>query len=161
MANPSIEVGYRFEKTLKKVFEQIKKRYLFDFHRYNDTKSAGGRFQSPQPADYEISFIDNDGYRRHFIVEAKASEETSSLRRCVKEVVRSQQIGKHIARLRSGDKGLFLFLCEAEGQVEVWHSEKVIRGFNGDGMSSSGMAGTLRASTLEQDFVTLFNIKAG
>lgn len=118
-------VGREFEKELKKSFDEIKNKHLFDFHRFTDTKAAG-RYVGTQPADYMISFKDDYGRNRVIIVEAKASEEKESLRACASSHIEPAQIGKHKSWLRSGGDGQFWFYCESTATVELWSSSHVV-----------------------------------
>ena len=117
-------VGSEFEDALKTAFDNIKKKFKFDFHRYTDSKAAG-RMVAPQPGDFQICFKDDKSSNHVIIVEAKASEEKESLRACASGHIRPQQVGKHKAWMRAGGSAQFWFYCEATGMVEIWDSAHV------------------------------------
>lgn len=151
-------VGYEFEDILKDTFNEIKKRYKFDFHRFSDTKSAG-RYLAPQPGDFLISFIDDKSSNHAIIVEAKASEEHESLRACAASAIRSEQMGKLRAWLRSGGSGQYWFYCESSGLVEIWDGRHVVEArAKGKPLDKSKVLATFDYLKLEEQIVNLFKI---
>lgn len=151
-------VGYEFEDTLKDVFTEIKRRYKFDFHRFSDTKAAG-RYLAPQPGDFLISFTDDKSSNHAIIVEAKASEEHESLRSCAASAIRSEQMGKLRAWLRSGGQGQYWFYCESSGVVEVWPGRHVVEArAKSKPLDKSQIIATLDYLKLEEQLTTLFKI---
>lgn len=158
-SNDDGRVGYEFEAELKRVFEKIKKRHKFDYHRYLDSKAAG-RLVSPQPGDFQICYLDTDSVNHVIIVEAKGSEEKESLRECASSHIRPQQIGKHKSWMRAGGQAMFWFYCESDGIVEFWNSQYVCQQRSaGEPLELRERIKVIDYLDLENEILKIFNIK--
>ena len=158
MSKDDGRVGHEFEKSLKSVFDKIKSKHKFDYHRYTDTKAAG-RMVNPQPADFQICFKCGKFENRVIIVEAKASEMKESLRECASGHISPTQVGKHKAWLRAGGSGMFWFYCESTGIVEFWDSEHVVKQrSDGKPLQSSSVLHSFNIVDIEKEIISYFEI---
>lgn len=158
-------VGRVFEKRLKEVFDTLKKRLGFDYHRFTDTKAAG-RYVGTQPGDFMISFTSEGGDAKLaqggayvIILEVKASEEKESLRSCAASHILPAQIGKHKAWLRSGGYAHFWFYCESTGLVELWDSAHVVaQRSDGKPLLVEKRLAVFDYLTLEEELINYFGL---
>lgn len=114
-------VGYEFEKTLKGIFKNIQAKHPFFWHQFADSKAARG-FINSQPSDFLIT----SPVLGTMLIEAKASEETSSLANCAKKVMRPSQVGQIKKWQRAGSKSLVIFYCQIDNKVEIWGGDYVV-----------------------------------
>ena len=115
------KVGYDFESELKSIFSNIQSKCNFFWHQFADSKAARG-FINSQPSDFIIASEKTGA----MLVEAKASEEISSLAKCAKKMLRPSQVGSIIKWNRAGQRSLILFYCEIDGVIEVWDGMHVV-----------------------------------
>ena len=116
----SQQIGNSFENYLEGVFKQLQKEYGFRYHRFVDSKDAGGIVAS-QPADYLFASDLEIGF-----IEAKAS---TTAKRLQLSMLRPAQKGaiRYYGQLL-GRTYLILFLNEAEDLVSVYDGREVMRG---------------------------------
>lgn len=116
----SQHIGSSFENYLEGVFKQLQKEYGFRYHRFVDSKDAGGIVAS-QPADYLFASDLEVGF-----IEAKAS---TTAKRLQLSMLRPAQKGamRYYGQLL-GRTYLIIFFNEAEDIISVYDGREVMRG---------------------------------
>lgn len=114
------KVGYDFEDTVKTVLSELQTKYPMFWHRFPDSKAAS-KFIAPQPADFLIGSAAGV-----FLLEAKASEEISSLSECYKSAISPSQVGMLTKWRRSRQRSFVAFYCQIDHTVEIWDGSEVI-----------------------------------
>lgn len=147
------DIGYQFEDELKAVFESLKSKQKFYYHRYVDSKAAK-KYVSAQPADFQIIYNGTV-----CMVEAKASEEYESLVSCASSSIRPQQIGKMKGWLRAGGRGIFLFYSEITGEVELWPAAHVLAQRKAGQRLNRQLCLIFDYNTLEEDLAKWMNFE--
>jgi hypothetical protein len=123
--NEDSAVGYEWEDEVKLAFAKLQAKFKFTSHKYVDTKAAA-RFVGPQPADFQIAYINAQGSNEVMLIECKASVLKQSLRECASGHISPQQIGKFKLWHRAGGRGMFWFYCQSTGDTEFWPSDYVV-----------------------------------
>jgi penicillin-binding protein-related factor A (putative recombinase) len=129
MSNKYAEVGYKFEGKMKEALKHLQTYTKADIHRYPDKKSAGVRGRAVKaPADFYA--VVKGKFNK---VEAKASNKYTSLRQCMKSMVKDHQMAELRKAGMAGGQGWVIFYSAQTDNVEFWTAEQLAEYFYATG----------------------------
>lgn len=120
MSRTSQDIGKKFEKAVEAAFDELKRGYGFNYHKFVDTHAAGNVVAS-QPSDYLITIPAGLCY-----LEAKAS---TTLTKMGKSMLRPSQ--RRTIKFDAQVLGVpyyILFHSEKTGEVHLLNGAEVLRG---------------------------------